>query len=203
MIDWEGVEKALKIRDIDEGAAETFLREAIGVSVQVVTSGSTGQPASTAVDYGVDGYSDVNDPRQPSAQRHAGGDSTPTTGVHVLVLTNPSSPYRCSFVAAYGPDHQKGGGRTLILVDQDGGRETVVLGTGASKVRGDYDQRIEHMPRQDVVIAGSDMKFYPPNLGGASVFLQGSGGEIISDEVRSMGLANGDHMVFEVRFEKR
>ena len=209
-IDWEAVEKALKIKEIDEQAAEFMLMQALGdgfLEIEVSSSSTDNLPdpgePDRPVDYGVDGYSDSQDPRQQNARFHSGRNNGPATAVHTLVLTNPSKPYKCSYVNAYGPNHQKGGGKTLILVDQGGDHNTVMLGTGASKIRGDYDQRIAHLPGQDLVIAGEGVKFGPPNLGPASVFLVDDRGQIISDEVRSMGLPGGDHFCFEVRFERR
>ena len=205
-VDWDLVKQALEIKQVNEKAAEYTLMQALGgaeLDLEVEEIRAAIPVTAASVDYGVSGYTDKDDPRQVSAKSHTNeADGSPLT-VHTLVLTNPGSEYKCTFVAAYGPKHQKGGGRTLILVDQGGGHETVMLGTGAYKDRGQYDDRIAHLPGQDVVIAGDGVKFSAPGLGPASVFLERDG-KIVSDEVRSMGLpGNGHHFVFEVRFEKR
>lgn len=209
-INWDLVRNALEISATDEGLAETVLNRAIAK-----TSGCTGDcgncggesaPTEKAVDYGVGsngGYTDANDPRKASANRHAGGTEGPVTAVHTLVLTNPSTPFKCVNVEAYGPGTAIGGGRTIVRVTQGDGNYKVILGTGASKNRGDYDDRIPHLPGQEVVIAGTGVKFTPPNLGGASIFLQDSNGNIVSDEVRSLGLPFGQHVVYTVAFARR
>lgn len=183
MINWTLVEEALRIRQTSPEAAEMLIKQA------VLPSG--GIPVGK--DYGVGFYTDENDPRDDSAKRHE-----PGVACNVLVLENPSTPYKCSFVQYFGPETQQGGGRTLILTQQPD-YENVILGTGSSDKRRDYDDWISHMPGQDIVITN---KFAPPALGPCSVFLA-RGNEIISDEVRGMGLPDGLHSVFVVRFERR
>ena len=201
MVDWELIKQAVELQQINERAALMLVLLAIedaDIDFSIIKPKRV--ESTKGVDYGINGYTDVNDPRAENARYHS-PDGQPVSAVNTLVLTNPDTEYRCIVVQVFGSNDPRGGGRTIITVAQDG-HETVILGTGASKRRGEYDNKIPHVPGQEIVLSGKGVTFNPPNLGGASVFLERNG-RIISDEVRSLGLSRGEHISYFIKFQHR
>lgn len=197
MINWDLLALAVELhkRGSDK-TAEAVLADAL--DLMVPNSDDVDVPIIDGrfKDYGVNGYTDSNDPRQPSAQRHSV--DRPHSSIHTTVHQMREADYRVVSVEAYGEPDSRGGGRHVAYVTTPiGFNGSVVLATGYKGIPTDFDDYIKHVPGQEVVIDG---KFSLPNLGPLAIFLM-DGNRIVSDVVGNLGLPDGDHMSFKIVFE--
>lgn len=191
VINWDRVEQSLVLHNNgNDKFAEALLLSAI-------TEEEDGEPEEVNKDYGKNGYTDAFDVRDVSAQSHSV--NRPHTSIHLIVHQRSTRKYKLEYIKAFGPTTGGNGRHVAKVFVPSSFNSDVILATGYGGNSGDYDNYIRHSVGQEIVITN---KFSLPNLGSAGIFLM-ENGEIVSDEVGSIGLPDGDHFCFDLKFIER
>lgn len=161
-----------------------------------------------AVVYGVNGFTNILDPRLPDATRHSLSGEGKVVDMNLTVHVLPQTKYRCTKVYVLGEDEAQG--KTIATVEvrnRDGNLvgDTVILATNYQGGIEQFDDRIpskgDKIPVEHII----SNSFGPPSFGPLAIYLQGPGGptDIASDVVGSLGLPGGRHVSFFLVFTER
>jgi len=150
---------------------------------------------SEAKNYGLNNYSDADDPRDAQTARSHIADKS----VHLIVHTKPERKYKLHSVRSVGDADGNGGRHVAKVRVPSSFSGQVVLATGYNGNPDKFDDQIPHSVGQEVVIDG---KFKLPALGPLAIFLK-ENGKIVSDVVGNIGLPDGLHFSFNLDFSER
>lgn len=139
------------------------------------------------------------DPRTENARSHQIDGGGKVVAVHVTVHEQPNTFWQCRLVRLI--DEYAAQGQTVIRNFFDGAQSgNVFLLTGYQGSLTGFNERIpDTSGKGELVMAGANAIFVPPNLGPLAVCVD----DYDSDIVASLGLANGRAISFEIHWVMR